>query len=233
MRKIAFLFTLCGFLFSCEEYTPKGEHFVIVDGLVVKEAPELKLNNNGDTITLLKNTLLEFEIISHDNRILDIDIEATGYDFEPSITSDFSSGFFNLESSNAFTDYYPLIIKVYFDSKTKSLAHSLGAEVYYIEYKWLLHYSPVSTGRNNSSFFRTYYSNGKVVLIWNKYTLTDFKRYIVSKVEPFSNTTIWSKSITDYNTNFIYDDNPNASGTNKYYLKIIREGAIVEDMVFY
>jgi hypothetical protein len=219
-------------LISCEKYNPAGINRVYVDSIAITSVPVIHINNYDDTITMVPNPTIKFTTDINGNDIKRIEITADGYNYNQTIEDNFESGAISLGDIYQ-QGYYPLTFRVFFDSKTHSLADNLGAEVYYIDYIWTMHYLPMENGRKWSVFITARQTDDKVLISWQRYNFTDFSYYVLTKEAPFTGI-VWSKRITDYKSTSVLDDLPETGTGHNYYLKIYRkDGTHIQDVCYF
>ena len=230
IKKKVFLIFLSLLITAACEYNPTGENEVFIDRPFMLP-PEVSINNIGDTITLLLNTEINFNVDPKNNYLLKVEVDAGSYLYE-NFSED--TGSFIINSEYKEEGYYPLNIKVYVDPRTGSLANRLDAEIYYVEYFWQMHYVPmhIDWGRKKSRFFTAYIDNDKVNLSWQQYTLSDFdhyailKRYIVDHIP----VNVLITAIYDYNSTELIDDTDDTAYSFSYLLRIYRSNrSYIED----
>ena len=174
--KIVLLFLLVCFLHSCE-YDPKG----IYERNVTKDIPPpdiqiVDLNLDNDTVFLYAGIPVNFRFSSTNQEIRSVRFIID--DTIDKYTAYSNSGVFNVDYGEFIEGRHKLLLEIVTASGTGSIAEHMGAEGYLFSKTWEL-----EVNNSYKSQVKASVSNGLLKLVWPEYRSTDFKYYILYRVD--------------------------------------------------
>lgn len=231
MMKYTLLIYCIFFIIACDYYEPQGTNEIYVEEKTEFNLPNIKLNCFDDTVNITEECVLKFSVISNGNPIEQVHIESSSHKLNE--TFDRTYGELELNSTYINEGNHELTARVIFKSNTGSLADELDAELYYVDYLFVMNYAVMykQAGRRKSKCIKAIQEDDKVRITWRKYNLDDFDYYKLYHGRPNRRRdVVWSQAYNDYNYTETVANMPIEYESHTYSLRIYKkDGSYIQD----
>ncbi len=213
IKALFFLFLIAFLSNSCEFEPHKVYERTVIENVSAPEIQIIELNLEYDTIFLYGSKQIRFNFLSSDQDILAV--RFTIDNAEKYLVKS-NEGTFYLDYGMAVNGIHSLVLEVYTEAGSGSIAEHLGMEGFVFSKSWVLYID-----ENYYHNVQSTINDGFLKLYWNRYRGYDFREYIIRR-------TGWNFDIeVGKTTSAFFIDNSYVGEQARYDVEVLTTGGTI------